>query len=127
MSNATTFVGLDVHARSVKACAFVPETGETIRRSFGYEPCEIASWASSLPQHAKCVYESGVTGFHLCRELRSMGVDCVVGAVSKMHKPAADRGPRPTGATRSSSPCSSRWAWSPRCTCPMPNARARGI
>lgn len=92
MSNATTFVGLDVHARSVKACAFVPETGETIRRSFGYEPCEIASWASSLPQHAKCVYESGVTGFHLCRELRSMGVDCVVGAVSKMHKPAADRG-----------------------------------
>ena len=92
MSNATTFVGLDVHARSVKACAFVPETGETVRRSFGYEPCEIASWASSLPQHAKCVYESGVTGFHLCRELRSMGVDCVVGAVSKMHKPAADRG-----------------------------------
>ena len=38
MSNATTFVGLDVHARSVKACAFVPETGETIRKSFGYEP-----------------------------------------------------------------------------------------
>lgn len=33
-----------------------------------------------------------MTGFHLCRELRSMGVDCVVGAVSKMHKPAADRG-----------------------------------
>ena len=59
MSNATTFVGLDVHARSVKACAFVPETGETIRRSFGYEPCEIASWASSLPKPARCVYESG--------------------------------------------------------------------
>ena len=38
MGNATTFAGLDVHARSVKACAFVPETGETIRRSFGYEP-----------------------------------------------------------------------------------------
>ena len=92
MSNATTFVGLDVHARSVKACAFVPETGETIRKSFGYEPGEIASWVSTLPQPARCVYESGVTGFHLCRELRSMGVDCVVGAVSKMHKPAADRG-----------------------------------
>lgn len=92
MSNATTFVGLDVHARSVKACAFVPETGETIRKSFGYEPGEIASWVSSLPQPARCVYESGVTGFHLCRELDSMGVDCIVGAVSKMHKPAADRG-----------------------------------
>ena len=88
MNNATTFVGLDVHARSVKACAFVPETGETI----GYEPGEIASWAASLPQPAKCVYESGVTGFHLCRELNAMGVDCVAGAVFKMHKPAADRG-----------------------------------
>lgn len=81
MSNATTFVGLDVHARSVKACAFVPETGETVRRSFGYEPCEIASWASSLPQPAKCVYESGVTGFHLCRELRSMGVGVSVNII----------------------------------------------
>lgn len=92
MSNATTFVGLDVHARSVKACAFVPETGETIRKSFGYEPGEIASWVSSLPQSARCVYESGVTGFHLCRELNAMGAACVIGAVSKMHKPAADRG-----------------------------------
>lgn len=65
MNNATTFVGLDVHARSVKACAFVPETGETVGKSFGYEPGEIASWAASLPQPAKCVYESGVTKFLL--------------------------------------------------------------
>lgn len=92
MNNATTFVGLDVHARSIKACAFVPGTGEVENRSFGYDPGELASWVSSLAQPAKCVYESGVTGFHLCRELRAMGVDCAVGAVSKMHKPAADRG-----------------------------------
>ena len=92
MNDATTFVGLDVHARSIKACAFVPRTGEVERRSFGYEPGELASWAASLAQPARFVYESGVTGFHLCRELRSMGVDCVIGAVSKMHKPAADRG-----------------------------------
>lgn len=84
MSNATTFVGLDVHARPVKACAFVPETGETIRKSFGYEPGEIASWVSSLPQSARCVYESGVTGFHLCRELNAMGV------VTEVHVPDAE-------------------------------------
>lgn len=65
MNNATTFVGLDVHARSVKACAFVPETGETIGKSFGYEPGEIASWAASLPQPAKCVYESRLSKFLL--------------------------------------------------------------
>lgn len=49
MSNATTFVGLDVHARSVKACAFVPETGETARKSFGYEPGEIACGCPRCP------------------------------------------------------------------------------
>lgn len=65
MNNATTFVGLDVHARSVKACAFVPETGETVGKSFGYEPGEIASWAASLPQPAKCVYESRLSKFLL--------------------------------------------------------------
>lgn len=92
MNNATTFVGLDVHARSIKACAFAPATGEVENRSFGYGPGELASWIKSLPQPAKCVYESGVTGFHLCRELRAMGADCAIGAVSKMHRPAADRG-----------------------------------
>ena len=112
MSNVTTFVGLDVHARSIKACAIIPETGEVERRSFGYEPGEVASWIKSLAQSAKCVYKSGVTGFHLCRELRAAGVDCVIGAVSKMHKPAADcgRSESPTSPTgmRTSSPTSSR-------------------
>lgn len=83
MNNATTFVGLDVHARSVKVCAFVPSTGEITRKSFGYEPGEIASWVASLPQPAECVYESGVTGFHLCRELSSLGADCVADAVRR--------------------------------------------
>ena len=92
MNNATTFVGLDVHARSIKACAFVPATGEVERKSLGYEPGELASWIKSLPQPAKCAYESGVTGFDLQKRLSSMGIDCVVGAVSKMHRPAADRG-----------------------------------
>lgn len=92
MNDVTTFVGLDVHARSIKACAFVPATGEVENKSFGYGPGELASWVNSLAQPAKCVYESGVTGFHLCRELREMGVDCVIGAVSKMHKPAAECG-----------------------------------
>ena len=40
---------------------------------------------------ARCVYESGVTGFDLQKRLSGLGVDCVVGAVSKMIKPSADR------------------------------------
>ena len=43
MNNVATFVGLDVHARSIKACAFVLETGEVERRSFDNEPGKVAS------------------------------------------------------------------------------------
>lgn len=46
---------------------------------------------SSVDPSAKCVYESGVTGFDPQKRLSSMGIDCVVGAVSKMIKPSADR------------------------------------
>ena len=90
MSDYTTSIGLDVHARSIKGCAFNPYTGEVERRSFPYDPAAVADWVLSF-EAPRAVYESGVTGFHLCRELRSLGVDCVVGAVSKMMRPAGER------------------------------------
>lgn len=86
-----TSIGLDVHARTVAAAAFVPETGEVVERSFGCEAAEIAGWAASLPQPAHAVYESGPTGFALKRSLDALGLPCAVGAVSKMLKPAGDR------------------------------------
>lgn len=86
-----TSIGLDVHARSVAAAAFVPETGEVIQKSFPYDPQEIAEWARSAPQPARCVYESGPTGFDLQRKLAEAGVECCVGAVSKMLRPSGDR------------------------------------
>ena len=90
MSDYTTSIGLDVHARSIKGCAFNPYTGEVERKTFAYDPAAVAAWALSS-EAPRAVYESGVTGFHLCREPRALGVDCVVGAVSKMLRPAADR------------------------------------
>ena len=94
-------VGLDVHARSVKACAFVQKrkrtVGEVVRlralrdKPRGHPRCPSTPNAST---------ESGVTGFHLYRELRSMGVDCVVGAVSRCTSPPQTAAARPTGATR---------------------------
>lgn len=91
MSNYVTAIGLDVHARSISACAFDPMTGEVTRAGFGYDPASVAEWVLGF-ESPKAVYESGPTGFHLCRALRALGVDCAVGAVSKMHRPAADRG-----------------------------------
>lgn len=92
MIDFSTSVGLDVHARTIKAVAIEVATGEKACASFGYDPAAVAEWVGRLPQPARCCYESGVTGFDLQRRLEAMGVDCVVGAVSKMIKPAADRG-----------------------------------
>ena len=89
MSHVTS-IGLDVHARSVSACAFDPFTGEVTQRAFGTDAGEIAEWIKGF-EGPKAVYESGPTGFALCNGLRALGVDCVVGAVSKMQRPAADR------------------------------------
>lgn len=88
--NYVTSIGLDVHARSVTAVALDSLTGETRSQRFGYSPAEIAEWISQF-ESPKAVYESGVTGFHLARSLRGLGIDCIVGAVSKMHKPAGDK------------------------------------
>lgn len=63
-----TSIGLDVHARSIQASAFDPLTGEVVQRSFGYDPDAVAEWALGF-EDPRAVYESGVTGFHLCREL----------------------------------------------------------
>ena len=65
MLNTTTFVGLDVHARSIKAVALDAMTGEIKSATFGYDAEAVASWASAVDPSAKCVYESGVTGFDL--------------------------------------------------------------
>ena len=86
-----TSIGLDVHARSVSACAFDPFTEEVAQRTFGTDAAEIAGWILGF-EEPKAVYGSGPTGFALCRELRALGVDCVVGAVSRMQRPSAERG-----------------------------------
>lgn len=84
-----TSIGLDVHARSVAAAAFNPFTGEVVHRDFGTDAAEIAEWALGFEEPRAC-YESGPTGFHMARELRALGLDCAVAAVSKMQGPAAD-------------------------------------
>ncbi len=91
MLDTTTFIGLDVHARSIKAVSLDVMTGEVRAATFGYDAGAVAEWVRSVDPRARCVYESGVTGFDLQKRLSGMGVDCVVGAVSKMIKPSADR------------------------------------
>lgn len=128
MSNYVTAIGLDVHARSIKAFALDPMTGECERASFGYDPASVAEWALGF-ESPRCVYESGVTGFHLCRALRALGVDCVVGAVSKMLIPSTNFSPiAQTNRRRSRQRTFTVFAngLSPFPATPRPSSRAAG-
>ena len=93
MGDYTTYVGLDVHARSIQASAVDVETGEVFGRSFAGCPtaADVAEWLSTLPQPVYCAYESGCTGFVLARGLRGLGYDCDVIAVSTLPKSAKDK------------------------------------
>lgn len=48
-------IGLDVHARSISACAFDPMTGELTRARFGYDPASVAEWVLGF-ESPKAVY-----------------------------------------------------------------------
>jgi len=82
---------MDVHLRSTTVCALNAETGEAVARRFRGNPWgEVAEWMSGFPGPSLAAYESGYLGFAPQRELSALGVDCVVAAVSKVPRSAAD-------------------------------------
>ncbi|WP_458113365.1 IS110 family transposase [Arthrobacter sp. R1-13] len=86
-----TSVGLDVHARTVVACALDGQTGEVIPHRMTPDHGEILAWIVSLPTPVRVVYEAGPTGFGLARFLLAAGIDTVVAAPSKLQRPSGDR------------------------------------
>src|SRR5689334_13991739 len=86
-----TFVGLDVHARSVRAGVLDAVTGEVYSRHVGVEAAHIVAWLRALPAPVAVTYEAGPTGFMLARPLTAAGVRCVVAAPSKLHRAPGDR------------------------------------
>lgn len=44
-------------------------TGEVRAATFGYDAGAVAEWVRSVDPGARCVYESGVTGFDLQKRL----------------------------------------------------------
>lgn len=59
MLDTTTFVGLDVHARSIKAVSLDVMTGEVRAATFGYDAGAVAEWVRSVDPGARCVYDPG--------------------------------------------------------------------
>ena len=85
-----SWVGLDVHARSVVAGVIDQGSGEvrSLRVPAG---CEAAvAWLQTLPAPVRVVYEAGPTGYRLARACAEVGIGCVVAAPSRV-RPAADR------------------------------------
>ena len=86
-----TSVGLEVHARSVVACALDGDTGEVFDRRLTPNHQDILEWLRSLPDPVAVAYEAGPTGFGLARFLTAAGMPCVVAAPSKLQRPCGDR------------------------------------
>lgn len=88
MKKYSTYVGMDVHARTIACRLYVVETGEVASKTFANCPTaqDIAQWLEGFPKPAYAAYESGCTAFNLCRRLRELGVDCDVIAVTTLMK-----------------------------------------
>jgi transposase len=91
VSGEGTWVGLDVHARSVIGCAIDEGAAEIRTQRIGPRTEQIVNWVRSQPGPVMACYEAGPTGFGLARALRAAGVACEVVAPSKLERPAGDK------------------------------------
>ena len=86
-----SWVGLDVHARSVVAAALDGVTGEIHRARLTPQYRDLGGWLDGLLGPVVVTYEAGPTGFGLARFLAGAGVECRVAAPSKLQRPVGDR------------------------------------
>jgi len=70
-----TFVGMDVHARSMHAAAIDVVSGELRRVQFGGDGGDVVNWLAALEAPVRAVYEAGPTGFGLVRRAWSSLAD----------------------------------------------------
>ena len=91
MAKVRSWVGLDVHARSVLAVTIDGESGEMRSRRLSGKTSEVVEYCCSLPGPTRVAYEAGPTGYGLARALHAAGAGCVVAAPGKIERPAGDK------------------------------------
>jgi transposase len=91
MAQVRSWVGLDVHARTVVAAVIDGETGELVVRRLSGETSAVVAFCAGLPGPVRVAYEAGPAGFSLARALLAAGVGCVIAAPGKIERPAQDR------------------------------------
>ena len=121
-----SWVGLDVHARSVVAGVIDAGSGEVRSLRVPTRVEETVAWLQALPAPVRVVYEAGPTGYGLARACAEAGIACMVAAPSKIRR-RRPIGSRPTVVTRSGWRGCCGWvSWS-RCGCPSRTRRRRVI
>ncbi|MGB2985448.1 MAG: IS110 family transposase [Phycisphaerae bacterium] len=95
MSECSTFVGLDVHAKTIAAAMLNNDTGELKERSFGTtqrDQRKLIRWLGRESEGLPVVcYEAGSWGYELQRRLLEAGIDCRVIAPSLVYQKAGRR------------------------------------
>ncbi len=86
-----TWVGLDVHARSIEAAAVDVRSGELLHRRFGGESEPVVAWLTGLAAPVSACYEAGPTDYGLYRAATAAGVGMQVVAPSKTPRGPGDR------------------------------------
>jgi transposase len=86
-----SWVGLDVHARSVVAGVLDGGSGE-LRSWRAPTLCEeTVVWLQQLPGPVRVAYEAGPTGYGLARACVAAGIACTVAAPSKIPRAPGDK------------------------------------
>jgi len=86
-----TFIGLDVHARSVAAGILEGSTGEVHGGPAPVVVAELVSWLRQQGESVSVAYEAGPTGFGLTRACSAAGIPCLVAAPSKILRAPGER------------------------------------
>jgi transposase len=91
MVQTMTWIGLDVHARSVHAALVDAETGELRRKRLGGQVEEVVRFLAAQRGPVRAVYEAGPTGFGLARAAAAAGVETIVVAPGKTPRAPSDK------------------------------------
>jgi transposase len=86
-----TFIGLDVHARSVAAGVLEGSTGEVRGCAAPPRTAELVPWLREQGEALSVAYEAGPTGFGLARACAAAGIPCLVAAPSKIARAPGER------------------------------------
>lgn len=95
MEKGTTYVGLDVHKRSIAISVRWPGVMEPEQRTIPNEPRAVKRWVRRMKREApgpmRCAYEAGPCGYELQRQLLAEEIECQVIAPSLIPRKPGER------------------------------------